>query len=79
VLTALSPAGAGTVVAVLSGFLAFGVFTVIIGDCAPGQQDGQCGLGTFMSEILAFGSACVVWLFATLVLYRRFAKRFQKG
>lgn len=32
-------------------------------DCKPGQQDGQCGLGTFMGMLAGFFGACGVLLF----------------
>jgi hypothetical protein len=46
------------------------IFTQLIGygcgraiDCKPGQQDGQCGLGTFMGELGGFFAACGVLIF----------------
>jgi hypothetical protein len=50
--------------------LGLAIFTQLIGygcgraiDCKPGQQDGQCGLGTFMGELAGFFAACGVLLF----------------
>jgi len=34
-------------------------------DCKPGQQDGQCGLGSFMGMFVGFIGACGVLLFGT--------------
>jgi hypothetical protein len=32
-------------------------------DCKPGQQDGQCGLGTSMGSLVGFFAACGVLVF----------------
>jgi hypothetical protein len=46
-------------------------------DCKPGQQDGQCGLGTFMGLLAGFFAACGVLVFgvAGTVLNKVSAKR----
>jgi len=54
------------------------VFKVIIGDCAPGQQDGQCGLGTFMAYVCALGTSIVVWLVAAVKFSRRLLGRSRR-
>jgi surface polysaccharide O-acyltransferase-like enzyme len=70
---------AALLVAALSLAVTVPVFKVIIGDCAPGQQDGQCGLGTFMAYICAFGTSIVVWLVTAVKFSRRLRGRPQNG
>jgi hypothetical protein len=48
-------------------------------DCAPNQQDGQCGLASFMDLLYAVGVAGILWVLSaillSLYLVRRFAPR----
>jgi hypothetical protein len=55
----------GLVVSVLFFAAAFPVLKLMIGDCAPGQQDGQCGLGTFLSLLGSLVLSLVVCIVAT--------------
>ena len=70
----LLAAGVGLVAAILLLALAIPIFELVIGDCKPGEQDGQCGLGTFVAYVLAFGSAVVFWPIASTVFFRKFLR-----
>jgi hypothetical protein len=70
---------ASLVVAALSFAVTVPFFRVIIGDCVPGQQDGQCGLGTFMAYICALGASLIVWLVAAVKFSRRLLGRRKMG
>jgi hypothetical protein len=50
-------------------------------DCKPGQQDGQCGLGTFIGMSAGFLGACGVLLFgiAGTVLNRVATRQKREG
>lgn len=73
-LIALRAGAAGFVVSVIAFAVTFETFKLMIGDCAPGQQDGQCGLGTFLSLLCSFPVSLLVWIVATYKFFRRFAK-----
>jgi hypothetical protein len=45
-------------------------------DCAPNQQDGQCGLASFMDLLYAAGVAIVLWLVVAIFLSRHLMRRF---
>ena len=66
--------GVGLVAATLFLALAIPIFELVIGDCKPGEQDGQCGLGTFVAYVLAFGSAVIFWPIASTVFFRKFLR-----
>ena len=73
-LIALKAGAAGFVVSVIAFAVTFELFKLMIGDCAPGQQDGQCGLGTFLSLLWSFPVSLLVWMVATYKFFRRFVK-----
>jgi hypothetical protein len=45
-------------------------------DCAPNQQDGQCGLASFMDLLYAAGFVTVLWIAVAIFLSRYLLKRF---
>ncbi|WP_353063505.1 hypothetical protein RBB77_19865 [Tunturibacter psychrotolerans] len=68
--------------------LSLAIFTQLLGygcgraiDCKPGQQDGQCGLGTSMGLLVGFFAACGIVVFgvAGTVLKKISAKREKTG
>lgn len=47
------------------------VWLLLIPDCAPHQQDGQCGLATFLDAAVAIPSAIVTGVIAGVTFFRR--------
>ncbi|MEO8869897.1 MAG: hypothetical protein ABI357_03600 [Granulicella sp.] len=51
--------------------ISFIAFHVAMPDCAPGQQDGQCGLATFLAFLYSFAPALTATLVTSVYLFVR--------
>lgn len=51
------------------------IFRFFIPECAPGQIDGQCRLGTFAALVLALFGAFAVWVGVAIAISIRLFRR----
>jgi hypothetical protein len=69
--------------AVLAYFCLYSFFSTVYPDCKPGQPDGQCGLGTFLAELMGFAGAAVAWPICSIGIsmywYPRLLQRWAKS
>jgi hypothetical protein len=66
-----------TVVTIAVFTISFIAFHSAMPDCAPGQDDGQCGLSTFLAFLYSFGPTVAATLATSIYLFVRNRRKYR--